>query len=57
MDKEIKQLLIDYGIIMEKEIKEILKEVSELLSEQGHFKLIDLERVRKLNSKIEELLR
>ena len=57
MDKEIKQLLIDYGIIMEKEIKEILKEVSELLSEQGHFKLIDLERVRKLNSKIEKLLK
>ena len=42
---------------MDKEIKEILKEVSELLSEQGHFKLIDLERVRKLNSKIGELLR
>ncbi len=41
---------------MDKEIKEILKEVSELLSEQGHFKLIDLERVRKLNSKIEEYL-
>ena len=42
---------------MNKEIKEILKEVNELLSEQGHFKLIDLERVRNLNSKIEELLR
>ena len=42
---------------MNKEIKEILKEVNEFLSEQGHFKLIDLERVRNLNSKIEELLR
>ena len=31
------------------EIKEILKEVSELLSEQGHFKLIDLERVKEYN--------
>jgi|TARA_R100000655_G_C2970282_1_gene190257 hypothetical protein len=41
---------------MDKEIKEILKEVSELLSEQGHFKLIDLERVKELNSKIKELL-
>ena len=42
---------------MDKEIKEILKEVNELLSEQGHFKLIDLERVRNLNSKIEKLLK
>ena len=42
---------------MDKEIKEILKEVNELLSEQGHFKLIDLEGVRKLNSKIEKLLK
>jgi len=41
---------------MDKEIKEILKEVSQLLSEQGHFKLIDLERVKQLNSKIKELL-
>ena len=41
---------------MDKEIKEILKEVNELLSKQGHFKLIDLERVRNLNSKIENCL-
>ena len=30
---------------MDQEIKELLKEVSDLLSEQGHFKLIDLKRV------------
>ena len=41
---------------MKEQIKKILKEVSELLSEQGHFKLIDLERVKELNSKIKELL-
>ncbi len=41
---------------MDKEIKEILKEVNELLSEQGHFKLIDLERFNEFKSKIKELL-
>ena len=41
---------------MDQEIKELLKEVSDLLSEQGHFKLIDLKRVDEINSKIKELL-
>ncbi len=41
---------------MDQEIKELLKEVSDLLSEQGHFKLIDLKRVEEINSKIKELL-
>jgi hypothetical protein len=41
---------------MDQEIKELLKEVSDLLSEQGHFKLIDLKRVEEINSKIKELV-
>ena len=41
---------------MDQEIKELLKEVSDLLSEQGHFKLIDLKRVEDINSKIKELV-
>ena len=41
---------------MDQEIKELLKEVSDLLSVKGHFKLIDLKRVEKINSKIKELL-
>ena len=41
---------------MDQEIKELLKEVSDLLSEQGHFKLIDLKRVEKINSKIKKLV-
>ncbi len=41
---------------MDQEIRELLKEVSDLLSEQGHFKLIDLKRVEEINSKIKELV-
>ena len=41
---------------MDQEIRELLKEISSLLSEQGHFKLIDLKRVEEINSKIKELL-
>tara|TARA_B100001123_G_C15307038_1_gene1023012 strand:- start:1279 stop:1407 length:129 start_codon:yes stop_codon:yes gene_type:complete len=41
---------------MNQEIKELLEEVSKLLSEQGSFKMMDLERVNKVNDKIKELL-
>ena len=41
---------------MDQEIKELLEEVSKLLSEQGSFKMMDLERVNKVNDKIKELL-
>lgn len=41
---------------MNQEIKELLEEVSKLLSEQGSFKMMDLERVNKVNDKIKELI-
>ena len=41
---------------MDQEIRELLEEISNLLSKQGHFKLIDLKRVEEINSKIKELL-
>ena len=41
---------------MDQEIKELLKEVSDLLSEQGHFKLTDLKKVDELTTKIKELV-
>ena len=41
---------------MDQEIKELLEEVSKLLSEQGSFKMMDLERVNKFNDKIKELI-
>ena len=41
---------------MDQEIKELLEEVSKLLSEQGSFKMMDLERVTKVNDKIKELI-
>ena len=41
---------------MDQEIKELLEEVSKLLSEQGSFKMMDLERVNKVNYKIKELI-
>ena len=41
---------------MDQEIRELLEEISNLLSDQGDFKLIDLKRVEKINSKIKELL-
>ncbi len=41
---------------MDQEIKELLEEVSKLLSEQGSFKMMDLERVNKVNDKIKELI-
>ena len=41
---------------MDQYINELLEEVSKLLSEQGSFKMMDLERVNKVNDKIKELI-
>ena len=35
----------------------LLERISRLLSEQGHFKLIDLKRVEDINSKVKKLLK
>tara|TARA_R110002020_G_scaffold421060_1_gene630167 strand:- start:641 stop:766 length:126 start_codon:yes stop_codon:yes gene_type:complete len=41
---------------MDQEIKELLEEVSKLLSEQGSFKMMDLEKVKKIYDKIQEVI-
>tara|TARA_R100000656_G_scaffold123746_1_gene100660 strand:- start:1296 stop:1421 length:126 start_codon:yes stop_codon:yes gene_type:complete len=41
---------------MNQEIKELLEEVSKLLSEQGSFKMMDLEKVKKIYDKIQEVI-
>ena len=41
---------------MDQEIKELLEEVSKLLSEQGRFKMMDLEKVKKIYDKIQEVI-
>tara|TARA_R110002110_G_scaffold17508_1_gene74266 strand:+ start:170 stop:295 length:126 start_codon:yes stop_codon:yes gene_type:complete len=41
---------------MDQEIKELLEEVSKLLSGQGSFKMMDLEKVKKIYDKIQEVI-
>ena len=41
---------------MSQEIKELLEEISKLLSEQGSFKMMDLEKVKKIYDKIQEVI-